>query len=73
MALVREVDSAEEYLHQVELSLSVLSIVELLLGFRHLREKTKVMIPEVADLLAETKEYSSYSRSKFLACSTAHL
>ena len=71
--LVREVDSAEEYLHQVELSLSVLSTVEEVPDFRYLWEQTKVMIPKVADLPVGTKEYSSYSRFKFLACSTAHL
>lgn len=60
-------------MHLVELSLSVLSIVERLLDFRHLREKMKVMIPKVADLPVERKEYSNYFRSKFLACSRGHL
>ena len=74
MELVREVDSVEECLYQVELSLSVLSTaISGLPDSVPLLEKTKVMVPELADYLIEMKGYSSYSMSELLVCSTGHL
>ena len=74
MELVREVDSVEECLYQVELSLSMLSTaISGLPDSVPLWEKTKVMVPELADYLIEMKGYSSYSGSELLVCSTGHL
>ena len=74
MELVREVDSVEECLYQVELSFSVLSTaISGLPDSVPLWEKKKVMVPELADFLVEMKGYSSYSRSELLVCSTGHL
>ena len=76
MELVKEVDSVEKCLYQVELSLSMLSTsIRGLMGpdSVHLWEKTKVMVTELADFLVEMKGYSSYSGSELLACSTGHL